>query len=274
MTIARALGAIALAVATAALLAACSGPPKEPDDPYVVTSVPWTAPEHLSYILLDQDEEEQVGRGVLSVTEESGELLLIQSFSDDEGNADDSVLLVEPDTLKPLRGTRSLFDAEGDELRTVDSEYGPLDDGDYGVRIRQQVFDPASEDEAESTRCNPLRVPESAFDNDASLFLWRTLPFEEDLEVQYTTSIPNRRTTRIVTLVVREPERIETPAGTFDAWHVFVLAEGQSHDAWFEVDPPHRLVRYDNDLQVFLLEGEAEPSPPPLDPQGVPADCE
>ena len=53
---------VAIAVAGAAAWA-CSDPPDEPDDPYVVTSVPWTAPEVLSYVLMDQAEEEEIGRG-------------------------------------------------------------------------------------------------------------------------------------------------------------------------------------------------------------------
>jgi len=274
MKIIRAFVALSTAALVGTLAVACSDPPKEPDDPYVVTSVPWRVPEHLAYVLLDDEQQETIGRGVLSVSEQGGQWVLSQSFEDDDGNTDESVLLTEPETLRPVRSVRSLYDAGGDERRTVDAEYGVLDDGDYGVRIRQRVFDPASDDEPSSTRCNPLRVPESSFDNDSSLFLWRTLPFEDGLEVQYTASIPNRRTTRIVTLVVREPERIETPAGTFDAWHVFILAEGQSHDAWFEVDAPHRMVKYDNDLQVFLLEGDADPPGDLLEPQGVSQSCE
>ena len=264
------IAAIALAGAAAW---ACSDPPDEPDDPYVVTSVPWTAPESLEYVLLDGDEQEEVGRGTLSVTEDGGDLVLTQSFSDGEGNTDVSVLITGP-LLEPTLGSRELVDAEADERRTVDTEYGTLDDGDYGVRIRQEVFDPANADEADSRRCNPLGLPESAFDNDSSLFLWRTLPFEERLEVEYTAAIPNRRDSRVVTLLVDEVQEIETPAGTFDAWHVFIIAEGQSHDAWFEVDAPHRMVRYDNDQQVFLLEGESDAIIEPADPPGVSQDCE
>lgn len=270
----RALAASLLVVVAfaAAGTAACTGPPDEPYDPYVVESVPWTAPEALTY-LLTNDDNEPIGSGVLAVMEEDGELVLWQSFSDDEGFTDESVLMVEPDTLKPLRSTRELFDVENDERRVVDTQYGELDDGDYGVRIRQQVFDPGGAEEASSTRCNPKSLPESAFDNDSSLFLWRTLPFEERLVVQYTASIPNRRDSRIVTLEVREVETVEVPAGTFDAWHVLVLAEGQSHDAWFEVDAPHRMVRYDNDQQIFLLTDEAAPDFAPVLPEGVPVDC-
>ena len=263
---------VAIAVAGAAGWA-CSDPPDEPDDPYVVTSVPWTAPELLSYVLMDQDEEEEIGRGTLAVLEVDEGFTLVQRFSNADGDAtDESVLITEP-LLEPLRGSRELLDIEEGERRTVDTEYGELDNGEYGVRIRQQVFDPADSDEADSTRCNPLGLPESAYDNDSSLFLWRTLPFEEDLEVRYTAAIPNRRDSRIVTLLVGEVESIETPAGTFDAWHVFVIAEGQSHDAWFDVEAPHRMVRYDNDQQVFLYEGESDDISVPAEPAGVPQDC-
>ena len=269
----RLLATAAISLAGAAAWA-CSDPPDEPDDPYVVTSVPWTAPEVLSYVLLNESEDEEVGRGTLSLFEAGGETTLYQSFSNVEGDATDESVLVTEALLEPLRGSRELIDAESDERRTVDTEYGTLDDGDYGVRIRQEVFDPAEADEADSKRCNPLGLPESAYDNDSSLFLWRTLPFEERLEVQYTAAIPNRRDSRVVTLLVDEVEEIETPAGTFDAWHILIIAEGQSHDAWFDVEAPHRMVRYDNDQQVFLYEGESDNIIIPSDPPGVSQDCE
>ena len=52
-----------------------------------------------------------------------------------------------------------------------------------------------------------ISVPEHAYDNDASLFIWRTLPFAEGYQGKYVTMITNRRTKQEVTLKVRGKER-------------------------------------------------------------------
>jgi hypothetical protein len=156
----------------------------------------------------------------------------------------------------------------------LDTEYGALSDGSYGVRIRERNFEPASETEPDSERCNPLKLPENAYDNDSSLYLWRTVAFEEDNEVIYAASIPNRRLRRNVTLSIIKQERVETPAGTFDAWLMAITAEGQSHEAWFATTDDHKLLKYDNDNVIFLYTGDAA-SPPAFEaPQGVSEECD
>jgi len=122
------------------------------------------------------------------------------------------------------------------------------------VRIRQTNFDPPDETTPDNTRENPLRLPEHGYDNHSSLFLWRTIAFEEDRTVTYTTIISNRRETQEVTLTVVGRERIETPAGQFEAWHVKIEGEeGGAQDAWYTTSPDHRLLVYDNNDSVFLL---------------------
>jgi hypothetical protein len=238
----------------------------------IVVDIPWTAPESYSYVLVDDDGTEQ-GDGTLSVVEDGGQLVIIQDFSDEEGNSDRSLLTVDPQTLAPSAGSRAIVDAEADRRVQLDTQYGELSDGSYGVRIRERNYDPASGDEPNSERCNALKLPENAYDNDSSLFLWRTIDFEEDRDVVYAASIANRRLRRNVTLSVIRQERVETPAGTFDAWYTAILAEGQSHEAWFATTDDHKLLKYDNDNVVFLHTGVAEPPEYEL-PQGVSEECD
>jgi hypothetical protein len=180
---------------------------------------------------------------------------------------------VDTQTLEPFAGSREIVDAGADRRVLLDTGYGELSDGSYGVRIRERNYDPASEDEPDSERCNPLKLPENTYDNDSSLFLWRTIDFEEDHDVVYTASIPNRRLRRNVTLSVIRQERVETPAGTFDAWYTAILAEGQAHEAWFATTDDHKLLKYDNDNVIFLYTGDAEPPSYEL-PQGVSEECD
>jgi hypothetical protein len=156
----------------------------------------------------------------------------------------------------------------------LDTEYGELSDGSYGVRIRERNFNPASDTDPDSERCNPLKLAENTYDNDSSLFLWRTIAFEEDADVVYTAALPNRRLRRQVTLSVIRQEPVETPAGSFDAWYMAILAEGQAHEAWFAVTDDHKLLKYDNDNVTFLYTGDAESAPEWERPSGVTAECD
>jgi hypothetical protein len=271
----RLRAALAVVAAAALLALGCVDTVDEPDDPYQPQEVPFAAQEAYEYVLLDDDGDEQ-GSGVMAVLagNDNDTLALVQSFADGDGNADESVLVVDAGTLRPRRGSRDILDADDDRRALVESEYAELnDDGDYGVRIRQSRFDPMGDDDPD-VRCSPLRAPRSSFDNDSSLFLWRTIPFDAGHEVQYTNVLTNRREKRIMTVRVRRREEVETPAGTFDSWLVTIETDEGSQEAWFATTPEHRLLKYDNDAFVFLYRGEAQGAPPAVDaPDGVPAEC-
>jgi hypothetical protein len=263
----------ALVALGALAAAACYDTVDEPDNPYAISGpLPFAAGEAYAYVLVD-DNGKQVGTNVLAVYGDGDSLTLVQSSSDEDGNADESVLVVDAATLLPRRGHRDIIDADDDRRALVESEYAVLNDkGDYGVRIRQSRFDPI-EDDSPDVRCSPLKAPRSAFDNDSSLFLWRTLPFEEGRIVEYTDVLTNRRDKEILTVRVRRKEEVETRAGTFEAWLVGITGESGTQDACFATSPDHRLLRYDNDSVVFLFNGETAPPSRPEAPGGVPPEC-
>lgn len=261
--------AATVALAAALIAAACNEIGADTKRAAIVDDIPWSAPESYRYVLVNDAQEEQA-RGTISVARDAGDLVLRQQFRDDAGNEDESLLTVQDGTLFPIAGRRTILDEDDDRRSVVETQYETLSDGAEGVCIKQSVFIPPSEEEPDSTRSNPLKVPENAYDNDASLFLWRTIPFEEGYEETYTAIIANRRNRRPVTLRVLEQDRVETPAGEFDAWKVSIEAEGLSQEAWFATTPDHKLLVYDNDDVIFLYDGEAEPeqveAPRPVSP--------
>jgi len=267
----RALALVALSAGALALGTACGDDALKPGNAIVV-DIPWTAPESYAYSLVDDDNKTQ-GSGTLSIVDQDGKSAIVQQFSDPDGNSDRSVLIVDAKTLAPVTGEREIVDADEGRRVVLDTQYAELDDGSPGVRIRERNYKPATDTKPDSERCNPLKLPENAYDNDSSLFLWRTIEFEEGHEVVYQASIANRRLRRTVTLHVVKQERVETPAGTFDAWHVAIIAEGQSHDAWFATTDDHKLLKYDNDNVTFLFTGDAPP-PEYEAPSGVSQDCD
>ncbi len=275
MSIARMTLTLIAAALLPALAAACAAEDATTGKDNVVASIPWSAPEAYRYVIVNEDEEQQ-GEGVLSVTPgDDGTLELMQAFSDDEGNSDFSVVVVEDGTLRPVRGERTIIDRKEDRRVVARTLYGDLSADTFGVRIAQLTFAPAASADPSDTRCSPLSIDEDYFyDNDASLFLWRTLTFEQGYTVTYTNVIAGRRDKRAITLRVRKQETVTTAAGEFDAWAVGIEGEGrETQRAWFATTPDHKLLAYNNsEGQVFLYAGEAE-QPDPEPPGDLPEKC-
>ena len=219
----------------------------------IVTGIPWTTPESHTYQLRDGSDDK--GRAVLSIEQQGDRLSLTQAFSDDKGNSDESNVLVDPQTLKPASATRTIIDS--DVRNVVESSYEAVDSGQCSagtiVRIKQSTYKPPNATEPDSQRSNPLCVPLHAYDNDTSLFVWRTMKFEKGYVVTYKTVLANRRDTQVVTLEVRDKVEIDVPAGHYEAWLVFIEADRRTQQAWFATTPDHLLVKYHNQSLDFLL---------------------
>lgn len=219
----------------------------------VVTTVPFAAGDTHAYTL--ERDNENIGTTVLSVESADGHLVLHESSTDDKGNSDDSAVTVDGTTLKPVSGHREVTDK--DQRRTLDSGYEATDkdcSSKMVVQLKQENFKPPDADKPDSTRSNPLCVPEHAYDNDTSLFLWRTIKFEKGYEASYKTVLTNRRTTQTIDLLVKDQVRLTTRAGDVDAWLVNINAEATTQQAWFATTPDHRLLQYNNDGLLFILQ--------------------
>lgn len=211
-----------------------SGPPTSD----VVGTIPWRASESLAY-QLKNSRGQMVGQGTLSVAIEAGGTRLSQRFTS-EASADEVSVVVDSATLKPISTSRHIATPSDDE--TIEVTYT-----DQGALIKQ------------GDRQSGLSVPEHSYDNDASLFLWRTLPFQTGYEASYNTIITNRRTRHKVTLRVTNREEVTVPAGRFTAWRLEIRTSNARQVAWYADLPTRPLVRYDNDRGlIFELE-----TPPP-----------
>lgn len=199
---------------------------------------PWPDSESLSYVLLN-DDGDQLGEGVLSVEVQGEETVLRQRYAS-EAATDTIRVTVDSATLKPISSEREIVEPDGDEER-IEVEYT-----EEGALIRQG-----------EERQSGLSVPEHSYDNDTSLFLWRTLPFEAGYEASYTTIITNRRTRQKVNLNVTGKETVTVPAGTFEAWRLEITTSNARQLAWFADTPERPLLRYDNDRDlIFELTSE------------------
>ncbi|HEU0074751.1 MAG TPA: DUF3108 domain-containing protein [Dehalococcoidia bacterium] len=212
---------------------ACTSGEAGPATSDVAGAAPWGAPEKYTYALVDDDGGE-LGTGVLTVSVEDDVTRLIQTFSSDAAH-DTIEVVVDSATLKPISSLREIEETDGDETR-IEVEYT-----EDGALIKQN-------DDKQSG----LSVPEHSYDNDTSLFLWRTLPFAEGYQGSYNTIITNHRTRQKVNLRVTGLETVIVPAGTFEAWRLVITTSNARQIAWFADTPERPLVRYDNDRDVIF----------------------
>src|SRR3989304_5343258 len=141
----------------------------------IVSTIPWPDQERAEYVLLDREGEEELGSGVLTVTRQDGRFELRLDFEGDETNIDKSTVLVDAETLKPVSLHRErVID---DDTETLDAEY---DDVEGVVRITVKTGD-------DDPRQVPLRLKENYYDNDSSLYLWRTIDFHAGYQAAYRT---------------------------------------------------------------------------------------
>jgi hypothetical protein len=209
-----------------AFAAACSSGSGQPTSD-VAGAIPWPASENLTYSVKDRRGAE-LGKIVLAVDATGSNTRLSQRF-EGQNTRDSTTVVVDSRTLKPASSVREIDTPRDDER--IEVTYTP-----DGALIKQG-------DEKQSG----LSIPEHAYDNDSSLFLWRTLKFEPGYSASYVSVITNHRTRQTVRLNVLGKETIRVPAGSFEAWKLEIKAKGVSQLAWYADTPARPLVRYDND---------------------------
>jgi hypothetical protein len=159
---------------------------------------------------------------------------LSQHFESAE-TTDSIDVVVDSKTIKPISSIRRIENDNPDDEALIEVTYT-----EAGATVK--VGD----------RQTGLSVPEHSYDNDTSLFLWRTLPFAEGYEASYTTIITNRRSRQEVVLSVTRKETVIVPAGTFDCWRLEIATANARQVAWYADTPTRPLVRYDNDRDVIF----------------------
>ena len=206
----------------------------------IFSSIPWPDEERAEYILLNSGNNEQIGTGVLSATRQNGQFELSLRF-EGQGDVDETTVVVDATTMKPITVERERSGGDPESFRAV------FDTDEDIVEITEI-------DAGGAETLLPLRLKEHYYDNESSIFLWRTITFEEGYEARYNSVLANFRAINAVTISVVGKEEITVPAGTFQTWRVEIRSGGRDQVAWFADTPDHILVQYDNPLgQQFQL---------------------
>jgi hypothetical protein len=213
-----------------ALLLACSSEPDVATQD-IVSTVPFAAGERLAYRLVDNGGKE-LATGTLSVASAGSNLELESHFESDTNN-DTTKVVVNSQSLKPVSSSREIITEDDEEL--IEVTYT-----DQGAVIKQ------------GDKQSGMSVPEHSYDNDSSLWLWRTIDFGDGYESAYITLITNRRSRHTVVLEVTGKESVTVPAGTFNAWRLEIRTQNARQVAWIADTPKRTLVKYDNDRNVIF----------------------
>ncbi len=197
----------------------------------VVASIPWEAPEDLRYRLVD-DKGAEVATGVHTIEADGDNYVLGTRYESPNGNTDTTTVVVNAETLKPVSSLRLIENDNPDDEDRIEVQY---------------AADSATITTGDGDKQSGLSIDEHSYDNDTSLFLWRTIAFAENYESSYITVITNRRTDQQVILRVPSKETISVPAGEFTAWRLEIITSNARQVAWYADTPERPLVRYDND---------------------------
>ncbi|MER3420240.1 MAG: hypothetical protein C4290_06830, partial [Chloroflexota bacterium] len=200
----------------ALLLAACG----QTVTTEVLTVVrPLSEPEELRYQVLN-DKGEQIGTALLTVMPEGEVLRLGLTYDFGPERKDTATVVVRRESMKPVRSERVVVD--GARRYVTRAEYGPdavvvmLDDGGRGRR-------------------SEAAIGASAYDNLASLFLWRTLEQGVGASVRFGNVIvdPRRGTISRAVATVETIGRgnVDLPGGAEQAWRVEFRAAGVTNTA-------------------------------------------
>jgi hypothetical protein len=218
----------------------------------IVSTIPWMAPESHTYTLTQDGETK--GTLTLSITKDDDVFVLEQNSVDDKGNSDVSVVRADQETLKPRAYHREVLDTA--QKRVLDVTYEDIDTAKCKTgrqaKITQTTFDPPTRSEPNSTRSIPVCVPENSYENDTSLFLWRTIKFEKGWTANYRTMLSNRGDLRqTVVITVQQQQKLTVGGNEVDAWLVTMEADQSEHRGWFATTPDHRLLRYSNGSLIY-----------------------
>lgn len=192
----------------------------------------------MEYTLLDGSGSRQ-GSGTLGV-EVEGDATTLTAHFESAPNSDTSTIIVDSETLKPVSSSREIDNQNPDDEELLEAEYT-----EDGVLIRA------------GDRQSGISVEEHSYDNDTSLFLWRTIDFAENYEASYNTVITNQRSKQKVILQVTGKETITVPAGEFQTWRLEIITSNARQIAWYADTEQRPLIRYDNDRGTVFELAEA-----------------
>ena len=228
---------------------ACSAATPSAETSLIVWQVPFVDGERYVYELIDI-EGVAFGSGELVTRFEGSRVVLEQRYEGIPSNGraaatDVTELAVDATTLAPFGALREVTEEGDDGLpdrELYEWAYRSGEENDL-LGVTRTADDKQDE--------NELRLRENYYDNESSLWLWRTLDFDEALDLNYVSVNPIERKQQTVNIQTPARETIDVPAGSFEVWRVIVRNGRAIRSAWINTEAPYQLIQWDNGDVIF-----------------------
>jgi hypothetical protein len=245
------LGLLILGSIAVLALAGCEATTPGSATSEMVDAMTFVDGERLTYELVNV-QGDPLGSGMLTVRLEGTRFVMEQRYesallNDTEPSTDHVTVAVDTRTLRPFGGLREVVRVRNDGTKQHEVYEWTYDvNGDVTGLYYSSTVDGDSND-------GELELRENHYDNESSLWLWRTLAFSEEFEANYVSVNPMDGNQQTVKVQTPATETIEVPAGTFEVWRLIVRNGRSLRSAWINVEAPHEIVQWDNGDVIFRL---------------------
>jgi hypothetical protein len=220
-------------------MSACSSPTTTPPPStgLGLAPAPWSNGETTNYDWLDDASGSQIGTSTTTISLQTTNWYIKEV--DTIGQVDQTIeMTISVGTLEPV-GEQKTIKSPGNDIQLT-STYS-----EGKVDISAVVNG--------TTKTASVDLLERAVDNDQLLTTLRALPFSEGYKVSYVIINTMSATKINGTFTVQPQETVTVPAGSFNAWKVEMNFGQTTQYAWYGVDSPHQLVKYDNGTNQMVL---------------------
>lgn len=213
------------------LLAACSQPQIEP---LRVQAIPWTDGERSIYQITDINSN-FAGTATLEftagATQVAEEAWTLHREVTAQGDQETVVVEMSAAGLRPVFSTLVRV-LGGNARQQVKATYrsGQVD---LELTTAQDV-----------TTYERVNIPSDARDQRTLMALARALPLATGYATQVNSFLPIANLLERTTITVVGQEQVQTPAGTYEAWHIELRAPDSESEAWIATGPPYLLVKF------------------------------
>jgi hypothetical protein len=221
------------------LLGACSSatPTTLPASGLGLAPAPWSNGETTNYTWLADASANQIGTSSITMSLQGANWIIDEA--DIIGQETQTIVMtITVGTLQPVGELKTIKTPTNDIQLT--SAYSALN-----VDITADVNG--------TQKTASVSVPENAVDNDQLLMTLRALPFSEGYITNYVIVNTINATKVNGTFTVQPQETVTVPAGSFNAWKVEMSFGQTTQYAWYQVDSPFKLVKYDNGTTQMVL---------------------
>lgn len=216
------------------LLAACSQPEIQP---LQIQTVPWANGERSIYQVIDINKN-FAGTATIEftsgATQAPGEAWTMRREVAAQGDQETVVVEMTASGLRPALSTLVRL-LGGNSRQLVQTTYSS---GQVDLELT------TAQDIKTYERIN---VPSDVRDQRTLLALARALPLAEGYATQVNSFLPVANLLERTTIQVTGQEQVQTPAGTYETWHVEFSTADSKSEAWIATGAPHILVKFIDD---------------------------